>query len=242
MHLFTHPAAHALSLALILVPLASSAPQRSVGDDLSSLRKAECSYRGITATYEEVTTAYILENYAGGHCSVARPTQSSNPDSETPLRPLMRSKAPPRRSALYRPSPQQCPPNIDITWRYSSLAAVRIDPANDYARDALESFTHTVDSFIVVWLSPLKISRSPLNPMRCQRKGGSRIPRNGPTRRRIRERWIEVRQPSSLVSGHPKPLTVQNERIRHSNSRPSKTYDMGATQVYALRGLCSTLM
>ena len=214
MHFFTHPAAHALSLALILVPLASSAPQRSVGDDLSSLRKAECSYRGITATYEEVTTAYILENYAGGHLLRWHVQPSpQNPDSETLVTAVYEVEGPPypRRSALYRPSPQQCPPSIDITWRYSSLAAVRIDPANDYARDALESFTHTVDSFIarmVITLEDIALSSEP-NALPAEKGAlvsqGTVLLVEG-----YENGWMEVRQPSSLVSGWAPQTSLQS--------------------------------
>ncbi len=214
MHLFTHPAAHALSLALILVPLGSSAPKRAIGNDLSSLQKAECSYRRITATYEEVTTAYILENYAGGHLLRWHVQPSpQNPDSETLVTAVYEVEGPPTPDG--RPFIDRlrssAPPSIGITWRYSSLAAVRIDPANDYARDALESFTHTVDSFIarmVITLEDIALSSAP-NTLPAEKGAlvsqGTVLLVEG-----YENGWMEVRQPSSLVRGWAPQTSLQS--------------------------------
>ena len=202
--LFSHPAASALTVALILVPFGNSTPKRAVGNDLLSLRKAECSYRGITATYEEVTEAYILENYAGGIALRWRVQPSPrNPDSESLVTAIYQVEGPPKKDG--RPFIDRlrssAPPSIAITWRYSSLAAIRIEPDNDYARDALESFTHTVDSFIsrmVITVEDIALSTRPNGTP----SGNQYVPKGTVLLvERCESNWAEVRQPSSSLSG-----------------------------------------
>lgn len=203
--LFSYPAASALTIALILVPFANSTPKRAVGNDLLSLRKAECSYRGITATYEEITEAYILENYARGTVLRWRVHPSPhNPDSESLVTAIYQVEGPPKKDG--RPFIDRlrssAPPSLAITWRYSSLAAIRIEPANNYASDALESFTHTVDSFIsrmVITVEDIVLSTTPNGTS----SGDQYVPKGTVLLVEGREEsnWVEVRQPSSPLSG-----------------------------------------
>lgn len=211
--LFSHPATSALTIALILVPFASSAPKRAVGNDLPSLQKAECLYRGITATYEEVTEAYILENYARGIAAGWHVQPSPhNPDSESLVTAIYQVEGPPKKDG--RPFidhlRQSALPNINITWRYSSLAAIRIEPANDYARDALESFTRTVDSFIarmVITVEDIALSTEP-NSMPS---GGQYVAEGTVLLVEKREAgWVEVRKPSSSLSGWAPAISLQS--------------------------------
>lgn len=145
------PATTALALALVLLPLASSTPPRNAQHDQYALRNAECEYRGITATYEEISRAYIIETYASGHLVGWQVEPSPhNPDSESLVTAIYEVDLPAkgdRRWAIGQLR-RAAPPQVGITWRYSTLAATRIEPANDYARDALETFTHTVNAFI----------------------------------------------------------------------------------------------
>tara|TARA_Y100001978_G_scaffold83837_1_gene75221 strand:- start:6040 stop:6690 length:651 start_codon:yes stop_codon:yes gene_type:complete len=201
---FSHPAASILTLTLILVPLANTNPKRIVENDLLSLRKAECSYRGITATYEEVTEAYIIENYARGSVLGWRVQPNPrNPDNESLVTAIYQVEGPPKPDG--RPFVDRlrssAPPNVSITWRYSSLAAIRIEPANDYARDALGSFTNIVDSFIsrmVVAVEDIALSTRPNSTP----SGDKYVSKGTVLLMEKRENdWVEVRQPSSPLSG-----------------------------------------
>ena len=202
--LFSHPAASALTLALVLVPFANTTPKRVVDNDLLSLRKAECLYRGITATYEEVTEAYILENYARGYVLRWRvQPDPRNPDNESLVTAIYQVEGPPKpdgRLFIDRLR-NSAPPSVSITWRYSSLAGIRIEPANDYARDALESFTNTVDSFIsrmVIAVEDIALSTRPNST-----PSGDKYISKGTVLlvEKREDDWVEVRQPSSPLSG-----------------------------------------
>ena len=155
-----------------------------------------------------------MENYAGGHLLRWHVQPSpQNPDSETLVTAVYEVEGPPTPDG--RPFIDRlrssAPPSIDITWRYSSLAAVRIDPANDYARDALESFTHTVDSFIarmVITLEDIALSSEP-NALPAEKGAlvsqGTVLLVEG-----YENGWMEVRQPSSLVSGWAPQTSLQS--------------------------------
>ena len=85
-----------------------------------------------------------------------------------------------------------------------------IEPGNDYARDALETFTKTVDSFIarmVVTSEDIALSLSP----RSTPSGDMRVPKG--TVLLVEERgadWVEVRQPSTTLRGWVAASSLQS--------------------------------
>ncbi len=204
MPLYSHPATNALILALMLVPTPGPGIHRDRDRDMVALRQAECEYRGVTATYDELTRAYVLKTYSHGQLLRWQTSPSpQNPASETLVTALFsvdQSKRTDRREFI-RQLRDDAPPHLGITWRYSTLAATRINPANDYARDALETFTQTVDAFIarmVVARADITLKSEPS----IRAKADSSIAsgtvllvedrRNG---------WLKVRRPSSTTVG-----------------------------------------
>jgi hypothetical protein len=58
----------------------------------------------------------------------------------------------------------QAPPIIGVSWRYSTLASVRITAANDYAVDAIAVYRRTIDAFLarmMVVTAPAILYRGP---------------------------------------------------------------------------------
>ena len=143
-----------LCLLVVLVPQPSPAPRRDVGRDVDRLRQAECEYRGITATFEDLTRAYLLEAYQDGEVVrwEGQPARG-NPEYESVVTAWCRAGGP-------RPSRERTVPaaaaarrsaaggRFPVRWRYGTLAAVRIEPANEFASDALAVFRATVDRLV----------------------------------------------------------------------------------------------
>jgi len=186
------------------MPTIGPSVRRDTDRDLAALRQSECEYRGITATYDELSRAYILATYTHGQLLhwQAQPSPQ-NPDSETLVTAIfsVESVSADDERAFIRNLRQDAPPHVGITWRYSTLAATRIAPANDYARDALETFTHTVNDFIarmVVARSNIELAEAPfLNPTT-----GLRVDKG--TALLVEDRksdWVLVRQPSTTLRG-----------------------------------------
>jgi hypothetical protein len=141
-------------LALVLLPRPGTGPRRDVSRDVEGLRQAEGEYRGITATFEDMTRTYILEAYDGG--DVVRwegEPSPRNPDTETLVTAWCRLGKP--RAVTDYPLPdsiralrEQAGPLAPVVWRRSTLAAVRIEAGNLLAQDALAVFRFTVDRFV----------------------------------------------------------------------------------------------
>jgi hypothetical protein len=186
----------------MLVPAPNPSIRRD--RDIAALRQAECEYRGITATYDELTRAYVLKTYSDGALLRWQTCPSpQNPASEalvTGLFSVGPSKRVDERKFIHQLR-DDAPPHLGITWRYSTLAATRISPANDYARDALETFTHTVDAFIarmVVARQDITLKSEPS----IQARADSSIALG--TILLVEDRtcgWLKVRLPSSAIVG-----------------------------------------
>lgn len=140
-----------LAPALVLLPSPNSGLVRDMARDISGLQRAECQYRGIVARFDELTRAYILQVYDGGQLLrwQAQPSPY-NPETETLVTAVF-TAAGPKASA---PVPElahlraQSGAGAGVTWRYSTLAAVRVAPHGDLARDAMAVFRATVDGFV----------------------------------------------------------------------------------------------
>ena len=204
MPLYSHPAINALILALMLVPAPGPSICRDRDRDIAALRRAECEYRGITATYDELTRAYVLQTYSEGQLLrwQTRPSPQ-NPDSETLITALFSvdQRTGEDEREYIRQLRDDAPPHLGITWRYSTLAATRISPANDYARDALETFTQTVDAFIarmVVARQDLTLRSEPSTKARADLSIALGTVLLVEDRR---SGWLKVRLPSSTTIG-----------------------------------------
>lgn len=140
-----------LAPALVLLPSPNPSVERDMARDIDGLQRAECEYRGIVARFDELTRAYILQVYEDGELLrwQAQPSPY-NPETETLVTAVFtaagpKASAPVPELAHLRP---QSRADAGITWRYSKLAAVRVAPHGDLARDAIAVFRATVDSFV----------------------------------------------------------------------------------------------
>ena len=141
-----------LAPALVLLPSPNPSVERDMARDIDGLQRAECEYRGIVARFDELTRAYILQAYEDGQLLrwQAQPSPY-NPETETLVTAVF-AAAGPKASApvpeLAHLRTQSGSAGAGVTWRYSKLAAVRVAPHGDLARDAIAVFRATVDSFV----------------------------------------------------------------------------------------------
>jgi hypothetical protein len=137
--------------------------------EIGGVQQGECEYRGITSTFEELTRVYVLQVYQGGKLVRWEASPSpQNPDTETLVAGVftvdslkVSLREPPAEIARLR---RAAPPAIGVVWRYSTLGAIRITAANEYAVDALAVFRQTIDDFIarmVVTTGPAVLRQGP---------------------------------------------------------------------------------
>ena len=203
-----------LCVFVVLLPPARYPSRRDIGRDVRYVRRAECEYRGITGSFEDVTRAYVLETYDGSELIGWKGEPSrSNPESETLVtawyrvdeaKPVVEAIVPDSMRTLRR----HASPRLPIIWRYGTLAGVRIEAANDYARDAIAVFRLTVDRFIrsmVVAESDLVLRTAPApNADIAHRVGaGTVLLREIPlaSATPVATNWSYVRVPSTTRCG-----------------------------------------
>ena len=189
--------------ALVLLPSPDPGVKRDMARDIGQLQRAECEYRGITASFDEVTRAYILQVYEGGLLLrwQAQPSPF-NPETETLITAVFtatgqKAPAPNPEIARFRAGSQA----EGITWRYSTLAATRISAHGDYAQDAMTVFRITVDDFVdrMVYAPTavaLRDATSPAGEVLAQIEAGTVL-----LVEEEREAWLHVRRPSSKETG-----------------------------------------
>lgn len=214
-------------LLVLLLPLPVRLPERDVHRDIQAVRQAECRYRGIAATFQDATRAYLLETYEEGEVIRWQGEPSPrNPESETlvtawcrvgPAKPVKSSVVPDSTIALRRGAGRRIP----VTWRYGTLAAVQIDPANDFARDAIDVFRLTVDRFIRAMAvidtnAKLRRTASALAPAVEEVAGGTVLLREDPPDTMTpAPGWCYVRIPSTRRRGWieaERLITVEDEQ------------------------------
>ncbi len=140
-----------LAPALVLLPSPNRSVERDMARDIDGLQRTECEYRGIVARFDELTRAYILQAYEDGQLLrwQAQPSPY-NPETETLVTAVFTAAGPkasapvPEWAHLRTPSRA----GAGVTWRYSQLATVRVEPHGDLARDAIAVFRATIDRFV----------------------------------------------------------------------------------------------
>ena len=149
-----------VSAAIPLIPDPPTPVERLPALDVERVRAAECEYRGITASFDEITRAYALTGFENPRLQgwQARPNPS-NPETEALVTAsfLVDGARPPEDGAE-NPSPalrHGTDETLEVTWRLNSLAAVPVNAFGDHARGALISFRRTVDGLLgrMVYLS-----------------------------------------------------------------------------------------
>ena len=217
----------ALFLLIILIPPPARLPQRETSRDIASLQQTECEYRGITTTFEELTRAYILQTYEGGRLLGWEARLSpQNPVAETLVAGIFdvasakkgaKGAVPPEAAALRH----RAPPTLKVTWRYRTLGAVHIAPANDYAADALAVYRQLVDEFIaqmMVTLVPVVLRQGPGDSFPAVEQvdeGTVLLQQSSPEETEMPSTWRYVRIPSTTTFGWVAAedlLAVEHER------------------------------
>ena len=193
-----------LAPTLVLLPSPNPSVVRDMDRDISTLQRAECEYRGIAASFDELTRAYILQVYEDGQLLrwQAQPSPY-NPETETLVTAVF-AAAGPKASA---PLPElahlrtQSGAGAGVTWRYSKLAAVRVAPHGDLARDALAVFRATVDGFVerMVYAPAggvLRTAPDPSAPVLARVDAGAVL-----LIEEERAGYVRVRQPPATAAG-----------------------------------------
>ncbi len=193
-----------LAPALVLLPSPNPGVVRDMARDIDALQRAECEYRGIAARFDELTRAYILQVYEDGQLLrwQAQPSPY-NPETETLVTAVF-TAAGPKASA---PVPElahlraQSEAAAGITYRYSKLAAVRVAPHDDLARDAMAVFRATIDGFIerMVYAptgGALRATPAPSAPVLARVEAGAIL-----LAEEERAGYVRVRQPPAAAAG-----------------------------------------
>ena len=194
--------------AIPLIPDPPAPVERAAALDLERVRSAECEYRGITASFDEITRAYALTAFDNPRLQgwQARPNPAS-PETEALVTAtfLVDGVRPPQDGAD-DPSPalrHGIDETLEVTWRLNSLAAVPVNTFDDYARDALDSFRRTVDGLLgrMVYLSrPAGLRTSPGAADSTRLEAATVLlledDGNGPS-----DGWTRVRVPADTTAG-----------------------------------------
>tara|TARA_Y100000588_G_scaffold392999_1_gene507112 strand:- start:349 stop:1011 length:663 start_codon:yes stop_codon:yes gene_type:complete len=200
------PLGRCLALAIVLLPNPSPPSRRDTAQDLETLQRTECEYRGITASFGEVTRAYVLKTYEGSELLrwEAEPSPL-DPYNETLVTAVFTAKkvraSAPQPYVFLAELRQNALPVFGVSWRYSALSATRVEPYNDYARDALTIFQETVKSFraqMVLVTTPATLREGPGKEHKviAEIEAGTVL-----FQQRQENQWHHVRVPETTQSG-----------------------------------------
>ena len=141
-----------LGAVVLLAPTVPPTAQRNGSADIVRLKTANCEYRGITATFAELTQAYALEAYLNPRLLrwQAR-TSPHNPDGESLVTAVFSTDGPnpdSPASAQASSAREEAGTTLAVTWRFNDMNGVQITPYDTYARDAVDVFRRTVQDFL----------------------------------------------------------------------------------------------
>lgn len=140
--------------AIPLIPSRPKPVERVAELDIELVRSAECRYRGITASFDELTRAYALTTYADAELLEWTSWPNPNhPDTEALIRARfsvsgVKPDAPAARGTVTTEHRTAVEGNLDVTWSLSTLASVQVQPYSPLAHDALNVFRQTVDRLL----------------------------------------------------------------------------------------------
>lgn len=194
-----------LCAALTLVPTPGQRIQRNSALDVSRVRTAQCEYRGITASFEELTRAYTIEVYQEPALVRWEALPSPrDPEREALVTAIFTAGGPKvslPEDAPFREARDQALPSFGVTWRLSDLGGQRITAHDEYAQDALATFQKTVDSLLaqmVYSLDPVQLRAAP-GP--DQQVIATIEPGTVLMREEERAGWVRVRLPAATTTG-----------------------------------------
>lgn len=194
-----------LCAALTLAPSPGQRIQRNGALDISRVKAAQCEYRGITASFEELTRAYAIAVYREPALVrwATRPSPR-DPEHEALVTGIFTAeglKGVLPENGPFRDARAQALPSFGVTWRLSDLGTVRIAADDEYAQDALATFQKTVDSLLaqmVYSLEPVQLRAAPAPDQQILAtvEAGTAL-----MREEERAGWVRVRIPTTTTSG-----------------------------------------
>ena len=140
--------------AIPLIPSRPAPVERVSELDIELVRSAECRYRGITASFDELTRAYALTVFADAELEDWTSWPNPNhPDTEALIRCRFRisghkADAPQARGAVTAEHRAAVADVLDVTWMLSTVASVQVQPHTPLGQDALDVFRMTVDRLL----------------------------------------------------------------------------------------------
>lgn len=194
-----------LCAALTLAPSPGQRIQRNSALDISRVKAAQCEYRGITASFEELTRAYAISVYQEP-ALVRWETYPSPHDPEhealvTGIFTAKGLKVPLPEDAPFREARDQALPSFGVIWRLNELGMMRITAHDTYAQDALATFQRTVDSLLaqmVYSLDPVQLRAAPAPD---QQVVATLEPGTALMQEEERGTWVRVRLPATTTTG-----------------------------------------
>lgn len=194
-----------LCAALTLAPAPGQRFQRNSALDITRVKSAQCEYRGITASFEELTRAYALTIYQKPTLVrwETRPS-SHNPEHEALVIAVFTAeglKTPLPEGALLGPFRDQAPPAFGVVWRLNDLGAVRIAAHDEYAQDALATFQQTIDDQLARLVYSLDPAQLRAAPAADQAVITTLEPGTALLREEERPGWVRVRVPATTTTG-----------------------------------------
>lgn len=193
-----------LCAALTLAPSPGQHITRNGALDITRVKSAQCEYRGITASFEELTRAYAIEVFEGAQF-VGWQTRPSprDPEHEALVIGVFTARAlkPLPASAPFLDARRQALPSFGVTWALGDLGAQRIAPYDDYARDALETFRQTVDNQLARMVFSLEAAQLRAGPGPDHPVEATVSPGTAMLREEERSGWIRVRVPATTTTG-----------------------------------------
>ncbi|MBI2503778.1 MAG: SH3 domain-containing protein [Candidatus Latescibacteria bacterium] len=194
-----------LCAALTLAPTPGQRIQRNSALDISRVKAAQCEYRGITASVEELTRAYAIEIYQKPALVRWEACPSpSDPEHEALVTVIFTAeglKSVPPEDSPFRETRDQALPSFGVTWRLSDLSAQRIAAHDEYAQDALATFQRTVDALLarmVYSLSPVQLRATPAPDQEIL---ATLEPGTALMQEEERAGWVRVRIPATPTTG-----------------------------------------
>jgi hypothetical protein len=143
-----------IAAAIPLIPDRPVPVERHSELDIELLRSAECQYRGISASFDELTRAYALTVFEEAELQdwTSRPNPN-HPDTEALIRCRFlvsgrKADAPEARGSLTAEHRAAVSDIVDVTWKLSTVASVQVQPGSALGQDALDVFRLTVDRLL----------------------------------------------------------------------------------------------
>ena len=143
----------AVVAASILIPWTADDVERNADLDIELVRSGRVQYRGIEASFEELSRAYALAVFTEaeflGWSAIPNP---AHPETEALVTCRFRVAGVAPGALPARPDEagqrQRSVPDLGVTWCLNTLAGIGITAKDAVSRDALATFRTTVDDFL----------------------------------------------------------------------------------------------